>query len=239
MSVNERFPWVPVSAVVAMVLVAAVITIRLPDDVVDVRPVGGLPVLGLTRIDPTQANELFAEQLAAYDPAPLFIPSAMNSNGPALPSGIRPGALGPFSDPPALFVRTAPLAFPIAGKLPASPVDGLKLTELPDAPLGFALAEQSVSDQGRTGGAVEVVRVGGDSIVFAMGLPGKEELPEVDWQPLELLGAVTGTGLTGELVVNVSSGSSEMDDYFRSLLKKNALIASRLPVGFYLFRIGR
>ena len=239
MAVNERFPWVPVSAVVAMVLVATVASIRVPNEGVRMPPTEGLPAFGLTRINPEQATELLAEQLAAYDPAPLFIPSAMNNNDPELPSGIRPGAHGPFPDLPVVFTRAMALAFPSSGKVPGSSVDGLKLTESSDAPLGLARAEASVVNAGQNRGAVEVLRVGGDSIVLAMGLPVTGDLPDADGQPLELLGAVTRTGLAGELVVNVSSGSIEMDDYFRSLLRKNLLIGSRLPVGFYMFRIGR
>ena len=78
MAKEARFPWVAVSAVVAFVLIGIVAMLPLPHEAQRVERKGHLPRLGLTQISPDRATELLIEQIVAYDPAPLFIPSAMN-----------------------------------------------------------------------------------------------------------------------------------------------------------------
>ena len=239
MAVQKRFPWVAVSAVVALVLIAVVAI--LPPIKEGQRVVNAvvLPSLGLARIKIGSATELLTEQIVAYDPAPLFIPSPMNSSDTQLPVGIRPGALGPFSDLPAKFTKREPLEFPSQVKIPSSPVEALRRTELHDSPLAMGRVESVEANIENYSARVEVLKLGRWESVFEIRLP-KESAPAVeDWQPVELMGAVTRAGWCGELVVTVSSGIGEIDDNFRSLLRKNVVVGGRLPKGFYTFRIGR
>jgi hypothetical protein len=77
---------------------------------------------------------------------------------------------------------------------------------------------------------------GGTALVVELSSP--LALPAEDWQPFELMGVVSRSGQVGELVVTSSSGSEEIDDFFRFHLKKNMRIDDRLRPGFYVLRIG-
>lgn len=238
MAAKQRFPWVAVSAVVAIIAIAAVGWLQVPEGGRQRNGTVALPALGLTQIDPSLSKALLAEQLAAYDPAPLFIPSPMNSNAPPLPDEARFGASGPFGPLPPELTKTGPLTFPSAVLVPKTPVDGLRLTERADAPLALARGDTLIKPLEDRAGQVEIVSVASGRVVVVLDLPLSGELPERDWQPLELMGAVTRAGLAGDLVVTTSSGSDEIDDYFRSQLKKNVRVGERLSQGFYAFRVG-
>ena len=239
MAVEERFPWVAVSAVVALALIAVGAMLPPINDGQRVVNYGGLPSLGLARIKIDSSTELLTEQIVAYDPAPLFIPSPMNSSDTQLPVGIRPGALGPFSDLPAKFTKRDPLEFPSQVKIPSSPVEALRRTELHDSPLAMGRVDAMEANIENYLARVEVLKSGRWEVVSAILLPKDSALVAEDWQPLELMGAVTRAGWCGELIVTASSGAGEIDDHFRSILRKNVMIGGRLPVGFYTFRIGR
>jgi hypothetical protein len=236
MAAKNRFPWVAVSAVVAVVVVGAVALLQVPAD--DVRPVTGpeLPALELTRIGGESPEKLLSEQLAAYDPAPLFIPSAMNSSGT---DEERPGADGPFPGLPAELMKKGPLGIPSPVALPAGPVDGLRLTERASAPMAIGRGDVVVGGIKVRMAQIEAVVVKTGRVALTLSLPASSgDLPTGDWQPLELMGAVTREGLSGGLVVTSSSGSDTIDDYFRSHLRQNVRIGERLSEGFYLFRVG-
>ena len=128
MPVQKRFPWVAVSVGVATVLIGAVAILPSVGEGQSLPEGAKLPTLGLARISRGEATELLTEQILAYDPAPLFIPSAMNCNEPELAVGIRPGMDGPFDELPARFTRSKPLSFPSKLKTPRTPVEGLGRT---------------------------------------------------------------------------------------------------------------
>jgi hypothetical protein len=235
---KQRFPWVVVAAGVAVMAVAAVTWLQLPEAGAGKGAVATLPVLRLTQIDPTQSKELLAEQLTAYDPAPLFIPSPMNSNEPALPAEARSGAGGPFADIPPELTKTGPMTVQSPVPIPKTPVEGLRLTERTEAPLALARADTQVGQLKGRLGQMQAVSAAGGAVVMVLDLPQAAGFPEGDWQPLELMGAVTRAGLAGDLVVTTSSGSDEIDEFFRSHLKKNVRIGERLSEGFYALRVG-
>lgn len=87
-------------------------------------------------------------------------------------------------------------------------------------------------------GRLEAIELGGKQVALEADLTGDAQAPVGDWQPLELMGAVTRSGVVGDLVVTSSSGSDEIDAFFRSHLRKNMRIGERLAAGFYAFRIG-
>ncbi len=238
MAVKQRFPWVPVSAVVAVGVVAAVAWLQVPGNEGSPSTSATLPSLVLNRIDSVLAKELLAEKLAAYDPAPLFIPSPMNSNEPPLPDSARSGAGGPFVPVPPELTKTGPVKFLPPVPLPQDPVAGLRLTEGERDPLALRRSDTVGEPLKARLGQVQAVRAEDGRVVLTLELSSSAGLPQGDWQPLELMGAVTRAGLAGRLVVTSSSGSAEIDEYFRSHLEENVRIGRRLSEGFYAFRVG-
>ncbi len=238
MAATQRFPWVGVSAVVALALIGVVAGLRLPESVDVSAEKQALPSLILTRTGPEASAELLAEQLAAYDPTPMFIPSVMNSSTPAIPPAARPGAGGPFAALPPDLIKTGVLRFPSLVSIPANPVGGLRLTERSDAALVMGRMDTVGEGLSLRSGRIEAVALNRAQVSLTLDLPAGLKVPGGDWQPLELVGAVTRAGLVGELVVTVSSGSEEIDDFFRFHLKKNVRIDARLRPGFYAFRVG-
>lgn len=238
MGVKQRFPWVGTGAVAALVVVIAAAGLELPAD----RPLASaratLPTLALARRGAGLPGELLAEQLAAYDPAPLFIPSRMGSNDAVLPEAARPGVGGPFAALPPELTKKGPLEFPSPVVVPRTPVEGLRLTERPDSPLALQRMDGAGEGLAKRMAKVDAVLSDSGRVVLTLSLPVSGDLPQSDWQPLELMGAVTRSGLAGDLVVTSSSGVDEIDEYFRSHLRKNVRIGERLPVGFYVFRVG-
>lgn len=238
MALKQRFPWVGVSAVVALVLIVAVAGLRMPESVDGPAAGQALPSLVLTRIGSEPSAELLAEQLAAYDPTPMFIPSAMNSSMPSIPPEVKPGAGGPFSALPPDLTKTGALRFPSQVSVPTNPVGGLRLTERSDAPLVVGRVDTVGEGLLLRTARIEAVAVNRAQVSLTMDLPAGLNVPGGDWQPLELMGAVTRAGQVGELVVTTSSGSEEIDDFFRFHLGKNVRIDARLRPGFYAFRVG-
>jgi len=239
MPVQKRFPWVSVSAVVATLLIGSVAMLPSVGEGPSVAQPAKLPALGLARISGGEATELLTEKILAYDPAPLFIPTAMNCNEADLPAGIRPGSEGPFDELPTRFTRIAPLNFPSKLKAPGNPIEGLGRTGGDNALLAMDRTDGVAARNEGASVIIEVLKVGEGDWVAAGELSAAPVVGFEDWQPLELMGAVTREGFVGELVVTASSGSSEIDDNFRSLLRKNVLFGGRLSVGFYTFRVGR
>jgi hypothetical protein len=239
MPVEKRFPWVAVSAVVALLLLGIAAMMPTVGEGPSVARDGKLPKLGLARISRGGATELLTERIMAYDPAPLFVPSTMNSSEAELPLGIRPGSEGPFNELAAIFTRGVPLGFPAKVKAPRSVIEGLRRTEGHDAHLAFDRMDEVAPSAENAVVKIEVLTVGEGNLVRVFEVPAAAMSGSDDWQPLEMMGAISREGLVGELVVTASSGASEIDDNFRSLLGKSVLTDRRLSVGFYTFRVGR
>ena len=238
MALKERFPWVRVSAVVALVVVVIVAGLRIPDFEHAPASETVLPTVGLTQIGPDASAELLAEQLAAYDPTPMFIPTPMNNSGPVIEVEAHVGTGGPFEPLPPGLTKTGPLRFAAPVPVPSGPVEGLRLTERTEAAL--ALGRADVAGEGLVvrAGQIEAISLDSGRVVVTHTMPEAPDMPGGDWQPLELMGAITRAGFVGELVVTSSSGSEEMDDFFRFHLRKNVRIDARLRPGFYAFRVG-
>lgn len=227
-----------VGAGVVLAVAGAVAWLRIPAEIARPDKPEALPSLGLSKGGAGLSAELLAEQLAAYDPAPLFIPSGMNSSASGSSNVAQPGTEGPFAALPPELTKAGPVRFPSSVAVPANPIDGLRLTERADAPLAIARGDTSGAGLKERLGQLETVDAGSGRVVLNLALIDPVSPPKGDWQPLELMGAVTRTGLIGELVVIRSSGSGEIDDYFRSHLRQSVRIGARLPEGFYMFRVG-
>lgn len=241
MKVKQRFPWVVVSAAAAVVVVGVTAWLQIPSVTPAVKAGDPMPVLGFTRLDPKASADVMAEQLAAYDPTPLFLPTAMNSRGEKLSAGGQANVGGPFSDLDAQLVfgkDRANLEFAPIIEIPSGAVQGLALTDRRERPLAMGRADEVGGKLSARAGFLEAVRVADHHVVLALALPETGSKPEGDWQPMELLGAVSRFGLVGGLVVTVSSGSDAMDDYFNAQLTRELRVGERLPPGFYSFRVG-
>lgn len=244
---QKRFPWVAAGAAAALLVVGTVAWLQIPAAPKSVpSPSGGtaLPTLTLTQADgdagrAASANAL-AEKLSAYDPTVLFLPSAMNSGQKVFhPEGPSNDG-GPFGDlgPRLVFnAQKAALPFPAVAATPAGPVEALTLIARRDAPVigrtdgeGGALPARLAS--------VQAARPEDGRVVMALTLPLSAAAPQTDWRPLELVGAVSSTGLVGDLAVSESSGSAEVDAFFAGQLAKGTRVGERLSPGVYVFRVG-
>lgn len=242
MPTSARFPWVTTSAMVSCVVVAAVAGLRVPEERSRSSKEASMPLLQLTRVDEVrpQAQELLVERLAAYDPTPLFLPSGMSSSTPTLPDEAGNALVSPFKPIGPKLTKTSPTAFPLPVAIPQSAVAGLRLTERAGAPLALGRAAEvgDLLSLGARLARVEVVDPGSGRTVLTLELPASASMPTQDWQPLELLGAISRAGTVGELVVGASSGLADVDEFFRVQLKERARVGAHLPEGFYVFRIG-
>lgn len=236
---SPRFPWIAASAAAAVLVVAAVVGLQVPDDGdVSAERRAELPLLGLSRDKASLSADLLAEQIAAYDPTPMFIPSAMNNSDPELPADAQPGAVGPFKGLPPALVKTGPLRLPPSVPIPDSPVAGLRLTERAKAPLALARVDTMGQGLPVRAAKIEVARVNDGGTALVLELPAPVPLLQGDWQPFELMGAVSRSGQVGELVVTTSSGSGDIDEFFRSYVHKNLRVGARVKAGFYVFQVG-
>lgn len=235
---TERFPWIAVSALVSVVVVSAVAWLQIPDDRGGGASHAGMPTLVLGHVDERGTETLLAERLEAYDPTPLFLPSLMNSNEPPLRGDLRDGLAGPFEPLPPQLTKNGLTDFLIGSPTPLTPLDGFRLTERADAPLTLSRGENAQKPLEPRLGRMHVVDMASGQTIFTMDLPLSAEATLGDWQPLQLMGAVTRAGLTGDLVVTVSSGSDEIDEFFRSYLGTRVRVGARLPHGFYEFLVG-
>ena len=240
MEAKQRFPWVSVSAAVAVLVVGVVVWLQIPQPPTGLAPRALLPTLGLMKFDRSHTPEVLAEQLAAYDPTPLFLPTAMNSGPMGLLADSQYNADGPFTPLSISFVfheGDARLKFPSSIATPTSPIEGSGMADKRQT-LMFLGRMDSVGEKlPPRVGYMEALEAGSGRVVLSLPLEAADG-PQGDWQPMELLGAVSRFGQVGSLVVTVSSGSDDVDDYFGSLLTQVVRIGVRLPSGFYDFRIG-
>jgi hypothetical protein len=241
MKVKQRFPWIQVSAAASVLVVGVVAWLQIPVSTPAPKAATPMPVLGFMRLDPAAHAEVMAEQLAAYDPTPLFLPTAMSSGQKTLFSEEKTNVDGPFATLPPRLVfskEKANLEFEPIVDVPSGPVEGLALTDLPASTLAMGRTDGVGEALASRVGYLEATRAGDGQVVLSLSLPETANRPQGDWQPMELQGAVSRFGLVGGLVVTVSSGSDAVDDYFGAQLTKVLRVGERLSSGFYTFRIG-
>ena len=243
MKVKQRFPWIQVSAAASVLVVGVVAWLQIPISTPAPAPEVDKPtlLLGFVRLDPAARVEVMTEQLAAYDPTPLFMPTAMGGVQKIMFSEEKTNADGPFAALPPRFVFNkvkASLVFKPVVDEPLGPMQGLSLTDSRAFPLAIGRSDEVGGALANRAGYLEAARSGDGQVVFSLSFPETAKRPQGDWQPMELIGAVSGFGLVGGLQVTVSSGSDAVDDYFSDQLTQAVKIGDRLPSGFYTFRIG-
>jgi hypothetical protein len=244
MATVPRFPWLPVTLGASVMVGVGLLVLRLPGPGEEgVALQAALPKLELGSLSPAKTADVMAERLAAYDPTPLFLPTALNSTEAAFPETTRQGADLPFTEIAARlpFARgTANVPFPPPVVVPAGPVEGLKLYAGIGQPLALGQLDYAVSRLPARLGQVEAINAQGAKVAINLDLDAAKaaRLPEVDWAPLELTGAVTSAGLVGGLSVTLSSGSEETDAFFIEYLTQTLRLGERLPSGFYTLHVG-
>lgn len=237
MVANQRFPWVAVSAVIAVTVISAVAWLDVSDGGNPWPSKSMQPALALTRVDEASSKDVLAEKLAAYDPTPLFLPSGMNADV-APPPATHDEVGGPFAALDPSFVKKGPVRFPVQVTAPQTPVGGLRLTERAEDALVMARRNSVGGALGGRLGQVEAVEVATGRVVFTGDLPNAEGQPGDDWQPLELMGAVSRSGVVGKLVVTQSSGADGVDEFFQAHLTERVRIGEQLREGIYVLRVG-
>lgn len=239
MELRGRFPWIGVSAVAACLVVAVTAWLQIPDVTPRSEHEAPMPVLVLSRVDDGAVSDVaLAEQLTAYDPTPLFLPSEMSSSASLVLGESDDRFVSPFKPITPTLTKTGPLVFSSTTPLPKNAVAGLGLTERADAPLAIGRADHEVAPLPARLARVEALDPRSGRTVLAFDLEPSPQAPAQGWQPLELVGAVSEAATIGDLVVTVSSGVGEVDDFYREHLKETARIGALLPRGFYLFRVG-
>jgi hypothetical protein len=152
---------------------------------------------------------------------------------PGLSTEFPPKRMSPAEEP-------ATLQYPGSERVPADPIQTLILTDRPTAaPLALDRTDPKAAPLVKRVGMVEAVLTGSGQVAWAKELSVEAGglVAEGEWQPLELVGTVSSTGLIGGLVVRRSSGSTKVDSYFSDRLVRGEQVGERLPLGTYLFRI--
>lgn len=254
MAAPKTFPWWPAVILAAVVLAAAAAWLRLPSPPVNataIQPPVAMEV-NLANSGPAAAAgaTLLEERLKIYDPTPLFLPTPRGESGDGLPAGLRPGTavLAQEIAPTLRFSLEGldaadgriKMAFTTGVPVPADATAGLRLTERPDAPIALGRADPAVAALPLRLAEVVAVEANTGLVVWSLVLSETHDAnaPKGNWQPLELVGSVSPMGVAGGLMVNRSSGSPTVDEYFRDQLVNRAKVGERLPPGIYVFRVG-
>jgi hypothetical protein len=234
-------------AVVAALLLAglvlfAMLYVRLPETAAPkpVKTATGASAVSITRIG---GDNKLLEQVALYDPKPLFLPTTINNSDPELPASFRrePGrALK--SIPPRLTYREYEMnvVLPEAISVPADAVQAVRVGDAPNPFFAFGRVNYPYTPLSPRLALLEVLQSRTGRTVLSSPLQARpaDKFPSVDWQPLEMVVAVESSGLVGEPTVTSGSGFEEVDRYFRDLLLQHFRLGARLPPGFYTLRIG-
>lgn len=234
----------------AVLVVAAAALLRLPGAPPAGQGRAPLPTVSVTNPGPTGSSPLLAEKLKLDDPTLLFMPADAERGETLLNGSLRPDAGVPAAtvtdqklsfSPDSLGAGTLAVQFSEPVPAPQNALEGLRLTERPDAPLTLGRTDNSATNLPTRTGWVEAVataKTANSQVAWSGELGRSDRVPAGDWDPLELLGAVAPSGLVGNLVVTRSSGSETVDNQIRQLLTLTLHVGQRLPPGIYTFRVG-
>jgi hypothetical protein len=234
-----------ISIVVVALVVLAAARVRLPKSV-DAK--SSTPALvssvAIARADNKGGNAALLAQVELYDQKSLFSPTPDNSSDPALPATLRrePGNAFKTISPQLTFAEyemSIVLPEPIA--VPKNLVEALHTGETANPFFTFGRINYPYTPLPKRLAFVEVLQAKTGRTVLAAPLSAgpNDNLPAVDWQPLEMVVAVENSGLIGTPTVTSPSGFEEVDDYFRAFIVKQFRLGARLPPGFYMLRIGQ
>jgi hypothetical protein len=185
-------------------------------------------------------NPVVSEQLEYLNPEPLFMPTAWNAGVQPLPSELRrqPDQAFDSFEPQMTFSsnRLNPVFAPPA-VAPEEPIRALDIGGSPRFATVGRLGMAPVSLEREA--FVEVRRVGDGGLVHAAPLSGlPSAIRDVPWAPIRFLIAVNEIGLVGVPMIELGSGSTEVDDAIQQFLGSDYRLGNRLVPGFYSVTVG-
>lgn len=234
-----------VAIVIAVVLVAllalAATRLRIPKKTTETKPQNSAATAVVVKR--VESDSTLHQEVELYDPKPLFLPTAINSSDPALPSVLHrePGnmfrSIAPRFNFPEYEMKVV-LPEPIA--VPANPGQAARVGETPVPFYGLGYVNYPFTPLNPRLAFLEVVQVGTGKVVLSSPLKLKsgENFPAAEWKPLEMMVAVEASGLVGEPAITSGSESEEIDNFFRTLVTRDFCLGARLAPGFYALRIG-
>lgn len=183
-------------------------------------------------------TRLLRERALYFDPTPLFLPTPLNFGQGGLPRRL-------VRQPGQVFENFAPkLHFPDNVLAPYAAESGVgpenlpellaRANEAPFAGLGQR-SEAEIAVEPRAG-FLEVRTLIGERLEMADIRAA--EVPRTEFAPLEFVVAISAAGVIGKPMLAVSSGSEEVDAFFRDYLVKTYRIGARLAPGRYRIVIG-
>jgi hypothetical protein len=207
--------------------------VRQPDPLIE-SPVG------LTRLAQEEEGNLVAAEAHYLDPTPLFLPTEWNAGQNILPSNILrdPGQM--FQDYPSRLVYAEEgldLRFPDHMQVPVKSEDTIAIISDRTQFQGVGRGDVEPAKLAARSGYVEISLINTGERVLAQPVPDAV-VPDGNWRPMELMGAVDAAGLVGRLAFVQSSGVVEVDAFYRDYLEETLLIGTRLKPGFYRFSVG-
>jgi hypothetical protein len=240
----ERRIWVfaAVGALVAGALVLALFRSPKPAKPASLgAPSGRIPNVGLAKLGGGSADALLREEATMRDPTPLFLPTAWNAGGNAIPAEAQREPGGTFSGyaPKLTYAETElQLALPAVVAMPKTSAEACEIGQPAQSFWGFGQADWVAQPLAARGAYVEVLAAGDGQRKLAFPLAEARPPGEAPWQPLQFLVAVDAAGVVGSPVLTESSRVAAVDGYFQNFITATLHVGERLGPGFYRVCIG-
>ncbi|EIP99542.1 hypothetical protein OpiT1DRAFT_04063 [Opitutaceae bacterium TAV1] len=196
------------------------------------------------------------DQIALFDPTPLFLPSPLSSAYlvPPRETGGDEDVAAFGQEPPLFIYNMNALNLPLPGRQPLPADARAWLASHPAPDLYRGLGQRDASDFGGTAfnaplperlAAVEAANASDGRVVARFDIlrdpgAGATRFPPGagPWEPAAFLVKVEPAGLAGMPQVIKSSGNAERDEWLAGYLARTAFLGARLAPGFYEVRVG-
>jgi len=233
-----------ISVIFVALVVLAASRVHLPNSVAPKLPVPNPTSVAIARADNKGGSAALLAQVEIYDQKPLFLPTPINNSDPALPATLRrePGSVFKTISPQLTFAEyEMSIVLPEPITVPRNVIEALHTGETANPFFSFGRINYPYTPLPKRLAFVEVVQAKSGRTVLAAPLSAvpNNNLPLVDWQPVEMVVAIVNSGIVGTPTVTSGSGFEEVDDYFRAFIAKQFRLGARLPPGFYMLRIGQ
>ncbi len=241
--IDERRIWslAATGALAAGVLVLALFRSPEPAKAVLGLPTGKVLSVGLAKLDGGSADALLEEEATLQDPTPLFLPTARNAGGNAIPAGARGEPGGAFSGYAAKLTYAETelqLTLPSIVADPKTPAEAFEAGQPAQSYWGFGQKDWVARPLTARGAFVEVLAAGDGQRVIVLPLVDARPPSETTWQPLQFLVAIDAAGVVSPPVLTESSRVAAVDSYFQNFMVETLHVGERLGPGFYRVCIG-
>jgi hypothetical protein len=192
------------------------------------------------------SQEQASNEISLFSQVPLFMPTAVNASRLELPAEIQqePTAIFHTFEPKYTFsidrpAITFPEPFSDRFQMPATPAAAPLIGETPNIFEGMGRVDRlDVALPARLGYLTVSDAKTGRTVLQTALSTSEGRLPPKSWQPFQLIAEVDVGGLVEEPMVWTSSGSEEIDAFFRTFLARTFRIGKRLEPGFYRLGVG-